>query len=340
MGIRLAINGYGRIGRCVLRALYESEKRSHMRIVAINEPADLASMMHLTRYDSTHGRFAGTVSCEGQTLWVQGDPIAVFHQREVQGLPWADLEVDVVLECSGRWVRRQDGEAHKLAGAKKVLFSCPGEPGMDATVVFGLNEGELSGKETIVSNASCTTNCICHVIHALDEALGISEGVISTTHSMMNDQPVIDAYHHRDHRRMRSSGFSIIPAETGLARGIERILPHLQGRFHAVSLRVPTMNVSLMQLTARVGEAVDRETVNSILRETACRKPRILGYTEERLVSCDYNHDSRSAIVDGTQTGIGGRDLLTVMAWFDNEWAYAHRMLDTAEVLMRAGGGF
>jgi glyceraldehyde-3-phosphate dehydrogenase type I len=338
MTIRLAINGYGRIGRCILRALYESEKRDEMRIVAINEPADVASMAHLTRYDSTHGRFSGSVAHDSGALWIEGDPIAVFHQKKIIGLPWADLGVDLVMECSGHWIRRQDVEIHRSAGARKVLLSCPGEPDMDATVVFGLNETTLTGRESLVSNASCTTNCICHVIHALDEALGIAEGVITTTHSMMNDQPVIDAYHHRDLRRTRSSGFSIIPAETGLARGIERILPHLRGCFQAVSLRVPTMNVSLMQLTARVKKGgVCQQEVNAILEAAASRKPGILGYTEERLVSCDYNHDTRSAIVDGTQTSVCGENLLTVMAWFDNEWGYANRMLDTAGFLMRAG---
>ncbi|TWI71770.1 erythrose 4-phosphate dehydrogenase [Desulfobotulus alkaliphilus] len=335
MTIRIAINGYGRIGRCVLRALYETSGESPLRIVAINEPADISVMAHLTRYDSTHGRFFGSVEFDEDRIFVNGDSIAVSRQSSMEGLPWGMLGVDVVMECTGRWIRREDAEVHKACGAKKVLFSCPAAPDVDATVVFGLNEKSLSGNESIVSNASCTTNCICHLIHALDQSLGIVSGVITTTHAMMNDQPVIDAYHHGDLRRTRSAGFSILPVETGLARGLDRIFPHLQGRFQAVSLRVPTMNVSLMQLTARVEKAVDREGVNTILKKAACKKPHVMGYGEEMLVSCDYNHDSRSAIVDGTQTRVAEGNLVTVMAWFDNEWGYANRMLDTAAVLGR-----
>ncbi|TYT75043.1 type I glyceraldehyde-3-phosphate dehydrogenase [Desulfobotulus mexicanus] len=333
MTIRIAINGYGRIGRCVLRALYESSGDRSLRIVAINEPADISVMAHLTRYDSTHGRFSGTVGFDEDALFVEDDIITVTRQSTIEGLPWGRLGVDLVMECTGHWISRQDAEAHKACGAKKVLFSCPAAPDVDATVVFGLNEKSLSGYETVVSNASCTTNCICHLIHALDQSLGIVSGVITTTHAMMNDQPVIDAYHHGDLRRTRSAGYSILPVETGLARGLDRIFPHLKGRFQAVSLRVPTMNVSLMQLTARVEKTVDREGVNVILKEAACKKPHVMGYGEDMLVSCDYNHDARSAIVDGTQTRVAGGHLVTVMAWFDNEWGYANRMLDTAAVL-------
>ncbi|MCW7752761.1 erythrose-4-phosphate dehydrogenase [Desulfobotulus sp. H1] len=339
MTIRLGINGYGRIGRCVLRALYESHHRNAMRIVAINDPADMAAMAHLTRYDSTHGPFRKKVAFHNDELYVGEDSISVTHSPELDGLPWADLGVDVLLECSGVWVRRQDAEKHKAMGAKKVLFSNPAEADVDATVVFGLNDANLSKTDTIVSNASCTTNCICHVIDALDKAVGISGGVITTTHSVMNDQPVIDAYHHSDLRRTRCAGFSIVPVETGLARGIDRIFPHLQGCFQAVSLRVPTMNVSMMQLTARVEKSVNIRGVNDIIKEAALPRPSVMGYTEELLVSCDFNGDARSVIVDGTQTRVVGNRMVTVLAWFDNEWGYANRMLDTAEVLGRIAEG-
>lgn len=336
MGIRIAINGYGRIGRCILRALYESGWRDEMEIVAINELSDIRSIAHLTRYDSTHGRFQGTVSCEGNLLYINDDPIQVLCEKKIENLPWEALGVDVVLECTGRYQRRRDAKAHLDSGAGRVVFSSPAEPDVDATIVYGLNDGLLTGEETIISNASCTTNCICHVIRALDTAFGVENGVITTTHSVMNDQPVIDAYHHPDFRRTRSSSASIIPATTGLAKGIDRILPELKGRFTAVSLRVPVTNVSVMQLTATVGEKTDARAVNTVLREAAEGLCGIFGYTEELLVSCDYNHDPRSSVVDGTQTGVSGENLVSVMAWFDNEWGYANRMLDTTKALMDA----
>lgn len=335
MAIRVAINGYGRIGRCILRALYESGKREHIEIVAINELADIALMAHLTRHDSTHGLFPGEVVHDAESLHVLGDVIPVLHHEMLENLPWKDLGVDLVLECTGRWQKRSDADIHIRQGAGKVLFSCPAEASVDATIVWGLNENLLTESARIVSNASCTTNCICHVIHALDKGLGIESGVITTIHSMMNDQPVIDAYHHADLRRTRSASSSIIPVETGLALGVDRILPELKGRFQAASLRVPVANVSIMQLTAKTGIRTDRKQVNDIFREYAAKRPAVVGYTEEPLVSCDYIHDSRSSIVDGTQTRIVDGRLLTVMAWCDNEWGYANRMLDTAEKMMR-----
>lgn len=336
MAIRLAINGYGRIGRCILRALYESGKREKMEIVAINELADIKLMAHLTRHDSTHGIFPGEVGHDEKHLEILGDSIAVLHHADLETLPWKELGVDLVLECTGKWQKRSEAEIHIRQGAGKVLFSSPAEANVDATIVFGLNEHLLSKNTAIVSNASCTTNCICHVIDALDRSFGIESGIITTIHSVMNDQPVIDAYHHSDLRRTRSSSASIIPVETGLAFGIGRILPELQGRFQALSLRVPVTNVSIMQLAARTKIQVEKDAINRALLEYAGKKPEVMGYTEEPLVSCDYIHDTRSSIVDGTQTRIVDGNLLTVMAWCDNEWGYANRMLDTAEKMTGA----
>lgn len=335
MTINIAINGYGRIGRCVLRALYESGYRKEMRIVAVNECSDIDAIFHLTRYDSTHGRFPGTVTCKDNFLIVNGDSIHVSFEQGLDHLPWRELDIDVVFECSGSYTERIKAEKHIENGAGRVIFSCPAEKDVDATIVYGLNETLLNGTERIISNASCTTNCITHVISELDKKFGIECGVITTIHSMMNDQPVIDAYHHPDLRRTRSSGFSIIPASTELAKGIDRLLPGLQGRFEAVSMRVPTMNVSAIQLAALVGSRTSREEVNEIMKTAAATNLRgILGYTEEPLVSCDFNHDPRSAVVDGTQTKISGGRMVNLTAWFDNEWGYSNRMLDTARVLL------
>lgn len=335
MSLKIAINGYGRIGRCIIRALYESDRRDKICLVGINELSSLSSIVHLTQFDSTHGKFQGNVTCEGDYLLVEGDRIFVTCERDMASLPWKRLGVDIVLECTGSFVERAVAERHLAAGAGKVLFSCPAQSDVDATIVYGLNEGTLSQSDTIVSNASCTTNCISHVIQMLDDAFGIENGMVTTTHSMMNDQPVIDAYHNPDLRKSRSSSNSIIPVNTGLAKGLDRIFPSLQGRFEAVSLRVPTLNVSIMQLTAHLATSTDVVEVNRLFRTAARgRLKGILGYTELPLVSCDFNHDPCSAIVDGGQTNVSGGSLVTVMAWFDNEWGYANRMLDTALAMM------
>ena len=337
MSIRIAINGYGRIGRCVLRALYESGKREEMEIVAVNEPASLEAIAHLTQFDSTHGRFHGEVSHEDGFLVVNGDRIHCSREDDIRRCPWSRLNVDVALECSGKYTDRSSAEAHLQSGARKVIFSCPAARDVDATIVCGYNEDALSSEDTVISNASCTSNCITHIIDLLHERLHIENGIISTIHSMMNDQPVIDAYHNPDLRKNRSSGNSIIPVNTGLATGIDRLFPHLQGRFQAVSLRVPTMNVSAMQLTARTRLDADADAVNLIFRRAA-EGPLagILGYTELPLVSCDFTHDPRSAVVDGNQTSVSGGKLINIMAWFDNEWGYANRMLDAVSAVLRA----
>ena len=323
--IRLAINGYGRIGRCVLRALYESEHRQRMQIVAINEPADLATIMHLTKYDSTHGRFPGKVSVRDQSLVVDGDRIAVTHHSELADLHWHG--VDVVLECSGFYDTRDALAAHIEQGASYALLSQPGEQDIPA-VVYGINEEQLSPDVVIASAASCTTNCIVPVIDVLQRAFGIESGTITTIHSAMNDQPVLDAYHNTDLRKTRSAGMSMIPVDTGLAIGIGRILPELEGRFAARALRIPTHNVSAMELTLQCRTEVSVDAVNrALLAASENRLAGLTGVSNEPLASCDFNHDPRSGIVDAGQTRVSGQ-LVNVLVWFDNEWGYANRMLD------------
>jgi len=328
--IRIAINGYGRIGRSVLRALYESEARNSVQVVAINELADSKTIAHLTRYDSTHGRFSGTVSVDENRLQINGDSIVILHQTDIDQLPWAELEVDVVLECSGTFSDRATAEQHIASGAKRVLFSQPAEPTVDATIVFGINQHSLSGDETIISSASCSTNCVVPVIKVLNDQFGVEAGVITTIHSAMNDQPVIDAYHDTDLRKTRAAMQSIIPVDTGLALGIDRLLPELTGRFQAQAMRVPTVNVSVIDLSVILNSNVGIDEINGALEQASLGPLNgVLGYTEEPLASCDFNHDPRSGIVDASQTRVSQEKLVKVLIWFDNEWGYANRMIDT-----------
>jgi glyceraldehyde 3-phosphate dehydrogenase/D-erythrose 4-phosphate dehydrogenase len=338
MSYRVAINGYGRIGRCVLRAFYESTNYADLRIVAINDLADIGNLAHLTRYDSTHGRFLGSVEecAEGpeKSLIVDGDKIRVFNQQDIRDLPWGDLEIDLVMECSGAFTDRETAQLHIANGAGKVLFSQPAESDVDATLVYGINHTSLPKDAEVISNASCTTNCIVPVLQALDGSLKIESGVITTIHSAMNDQPIIDSYHDNDLRKARSAMQSIIPVDTALAKGIERILPKLTGLLEAQAIRVPTLNVSLMDLTVSVAVDTDTSTVNQLLRKASEQLPaNILGVTDEPLASCDFNHDPRSAIVDLSQTRVANKNLIKLLVWFDNEWAYANRMLDVAQYI-------
>ena len=338
MAYRIAINGYGRIGRCVLRAFYESTDYADMQLVAINDLADIANLSHLTRYDSTHGRFLGTVETSndssGKTLIVNGDEIRVFNEPNVGKLPWSDLDVDLVMECSGAFKDRATAALHITGGAKKVLFSQPAESDVDATLVFGINHTTLKPNAEIVSNASCTTNCIVPVLKTINEAFKIESGAITTIHSAMNDQPVIDSYHDDDLRKTRSAMQSIIPVGTALAKGIERILPELTGLLEAQAIRVPTLNVSLMDLTLSVATTTNVEEVNRAIREASASLPaNVLGFTDEPLASCDFNHDPRSAIVDMNHTSVANGNLIKLFVWFDNEWAYANRMLDVAKYM-------
>ncbi len=334
MPYRIAINGYGRIGRCVLRAFYESANYADLRIVAINDLADIRTLAHLTRYDSTHGRFLGSVEAKGKLLLVNKDPISITNQPVLDALPWRESALDLVMECSGSFTDRISAEKHLGNGAQTVLFSQPAEADVDATVIYGINHQDLSANHRIISNASCTTNCVVPVIKALHDKFRVASGVITTIHSAMNDQPVIDSSHHNDLRKTRSAVQSIIPVDTELARGIERILPELAGRFEAQAVRVPTVNVSAMDISILVEESCTADTVNEAIRAASEGiLPNVLGYTDEPLASCDFNHDPRSAVVDLNQTRVAGRQLVKLLVWFDNEWAYANRMLDVAQHL-------
>ncbi|TGN40364.1 type I glyceraldehyde-3-phosphate dehydrogenase [Marinobacter confluentis] len=333
---RIAINGYGRIGQCVLRALYENRFRDHLQVVAINELADIDTIAHLTRYDSTHGRFQGEIGVEGDSLLVNGDRIRVLRHSDPAELPWDELGVDLVLECSGAFSDRATAEQHLTSGAKRLLFSQPAESDVDRTVVYGVNHDQLTTADRIVAAASCTTNCLVPVIQILDEAFGVEQGSTTTIHAAMNDQPVIDAYHHQDLRRTRSALHNIVPVDTGLAKGIERLLPHMEGRFSSVAMRVPTMNVSAIDMVVNVRENTSVEAVNNLLKNAA-RGPlqHILGYTDELLASSDFNHDAHSGIVDGGQTRVTGGTMVKVLCWFDNEWGFANRMLDVSHVWLK-----
>lgn len=337
MTVRLAINGYGRIGRCVLRALFEAGLQGQLQVVAINELADCKTIGHLTKYDSTHGRFPGEVSVGEDQLSINDHKIRILHCENPEDLPWKELEIDLVLECSGAFSDRHSAQKHIDQGAKRVLFSQPAQADVDATVVYGVNQHQLTGSDKIVSNASCTTNCSVPVIKALHDAFGIESGVITTLHSAMNDQPVIDAYHHTDLRKTRSAINSMIPVDTELARGIERLLPELLGRIEAQAMRIPTANVSAIDLSVVIQKDVTIEEVNRILKHAADNRFNgVLGYTEELLASCDFNHDKRSGVVDAGQTRVASKRLAKVLIWFDNEWGYANRMLDVALAWQRA----
>ncbi|MCE0733832.1 erythrose-4-phosphate dehydrogenase [Halomonas sp. G15] len=351
MAHRIAINGYGRIGQCVLRALIEQNRAEQqegaaqrrtgpldhepeLEIVAINELSDLATIAYLTRYDTTHGRFPGEVSARDGQLVVDGRAIRVLSEPDPDRLPWAELGIDLVLECSGSFKERATAERHLAAGAGRLLFSQPAEADVDATIVSGINDHELAPTQRIVSAASCTTNCLVPVLTVLDEALGIEHGVTTTIHSAMNDQPVIDAYHQTDLRLTRSAMHSIVPVDTGLARGINRLMPHLAGRFECLHVRVPTINVSVMDLAITVRRDTSAAEVNALLAEASRgRLAGLLGYTEEPMASVDFNHDPRSGIVDATQTRVAGGRLIKLLCWFDNEWGFANRMLDVARRL-------
>ncbi|RUO58698.1 erythrose-4-phosphate dehydrogenase [Pseudidiomarina insulisalsae] len=332
---RIALNGFGRIGRSVLRALYERGYREQLEIVAINELAPVTAMAHLLKYDTSHGRFQLPVATPGEhRLQVGNDVIRISAEAEISCLQWRDLNVDLVLDCTGVHGTREDGAHYHEAGLPKVLFSHPGSPDVDFTAIYGINTDHLTDDHKIVSNGSCTTNCSVPVLKVLDDAFGIESGAITTIHAAMHDQQVIDAYH-QDPRLARAAGRSIIPVDTRLARGIERIMPHFAGKFEAIQVRVPTTNVTAMDISVTVREDVTIEMVNEALAQAArSGMAAILGFTSEPLVSIDFNHDPRSSIVDGTQTRVAGKHLVKVLCWCDNEWGFANRMLDTAQVIL------
>jgi len=332
--LRLAINGYGRIGRCFLRALLESPLAHKLQVVAINEPADLESMAYLTRFDSTHGRFPGQVETGDGCLIVDGLPIAVSHARTPEEVDWRALDIDLLVECSGHYGHRADLQRFLDAGCPRLLLSHPGYSGsdVDSTIVTGINQNSLTGEETLVSAASCTTNAIVPVLDLLDREIGIEQVLLTTLHSVMNDQPLIDAYHHTDLRRTRSAMQSIIPVSTGLARGIERLLPQLAGRVQAKAIRVPTLNVSAIDLTITTQRPVSAAEINRLLADAAHGPfARLIAYSEAAHASIDFNHDPHSAIVDGSQTRTAGPHLANLFVWFDNEWGFANRLLEVAD---------
>jgi len=336
MNYRIAINGYGRIGQSVLRAIYSGPRRDNMKVVAINDLADLETLTYLTRYDTTHGRFPATVGNDGTHLLVDEDKIDVFSEEDPDSLPWDRLNIDLILECTGSYTDRATAERLLFAGAQKLLFSQPADDDIDATIIYGFNHHDLNGTQRIVSCASCTTNCVVPVLNLIEQQFGIRNGVSTTIHSAMNDQPVIDRYHSKDLRLTRSAMSSVIPVETGLHQGIAKFLPQLEGKIESLHLRVPTLNVSLMDLSLNLNRSATKEEINRLIQQTASGKlNRLLGYSEEAHASMDFNSDSRSAVVDGTQTRVSDKTLLKLMIWFDNEWSYACRMLDVAEYWLR-----
>jgi D-erythrose 4-phosphate dehydrogenase len=328
--IRIAINGFGRIGRSILRALYERNLQDQLQIVAINELADLESVSYMLRYDSTHGRFPGVVEIKESGLIVNGDGVQVFHETEVSSLPWKALDIDLVLECTGVVKDSDHAELHLVQGAKRVLISHPAEAGVDATVIQGFNHKTLLADHKIISNGSCSTNCLIPVLKLLNSEFGIERGMTTTIHSAMNDQPVIDAYH-SDLRRTRAAVQSIIPVETGLAKGITRLMPELAGKFESLHVRVPTINVSVLDVTLQLKQDVTVDQINTLFKQAAENElAGILAFTQEPHASVDFNHDPHSAVVDATQTRVSDGSLVKLLIWFDNEWGFANRMLDTA----------
>lgn len=331
MRYKVAINGYGRIGQSVLRAIYSSPLRSKFLIVAINELADIETLTYLTRYDTTHGRFPYPLRFDNDFLYIGEDKIRIINEPDPTKLPWRELGVDLLFECSGSFDDRKTSEQHLQSGAKRLLLSHPATSEVDSTIVFGYNHLLLRPEHQIVSNASCTTNCVVPILNLLNRELGIENGATTTIHSAMNDQPVIDSYHHTNLRLTRSALHSIIPVDTGLAKGIDRLMPQLAHRFECLHVRVPTINVSVMDLSINVKTATTAIKVNQFIREEAQGALNgLMGYTEEAHASVDFNTDPRSSIVDGTQTRVCGGKLVKMLCWFDNEWGFANRMLDVA----------
>jgi glyceraldehyde 3-phosphate dehydrogenase len=329
MPIKVGINGYGRIGRNVLRALYEGKRTGEVQIVALNDLGDAKTNAHLTQYDTVHGRFPGEVKVDGDSMVVNGDRIRVLAQRDPAKLPWGSLGVEYVLESTGLFTSKAKASAHLTGGAKRVVISAPGGEDVDATIVYGVNHHVLSSKHTVISNASCTTNCLAPVAKVLHDAIGICAGIMTTVHSYTNDQVLTDVYH-TDLRRARSATMSQIPTKTGAAAAVGLVLPELKGRLDGFAVRVPTINVSLVDLTFTAKRATTVEEVNQALRSAATGALRgVLAYNEAPLVSVDFNHDAHSSIFDATLTKVIGGNLVKVCAWYDNEWGFSNRMIDT-----------
>jgi glyceraldehyde 3-phosphate dehydrogenase len=335
MTIRVAINGYGRIGRNILRAHYEGGKKNDIQIVAINDLGNAQSNAHLTRFDTAHGKFPGTVTVDGDNMIVNGDKIRVFAQRNPAEIPWGELNVDVVLECTGFFTTKEKASAHLKGGAKKVIISAPGGKDVDATIVFGVNQNVLKGSDTVISNASCTTNCLAPLVKPLHDRIGLETGLMTTVHAYTNDQVLTDVMH-EDLRRARSATQSMIPTKTGAAAAVGLVLPELNGKLDGFAIRVPTINVSIVDLSFIAKRDTTVDEVNAIMKEASEGTLNgILTYNTDPLVSVDFNHNPASSNFDATLTKVSGR-LVKVSSWYDNEWGFSNRMLDTTVALMSA----
>src|SRR5512138_167602 len=336
MPIKVGINGYGRIGRNILRALYEANRQKEIQIVAINDLGDAKTNAHLTQYDTVHGKFPGEVTVDGDSMVVNGDRIRVIAERDPSKLPWGELGVDVVFECTGLFTSKEKASAHLNAGAKKVVISAPGGKDVDATIVYGVNHNTLKSSYTVISNASCTTNCLAPVAKVLNEKVGITSGVMTTIHAYTNDQVLTDVYH-KDLRRARSATMSMIPTKTGAAAAVGLVLPELNGKLDGFAVRVPTINVSLVDLSFIAKRATSVEEINAAMKQAAEGSLKgVLAYTDEPLVSVDFNHDPASSTYDATMTKVIDGTLVKVCAWYDNEWGFSNRMLDTAIAWFKA----
>ncbi|MFK7889167.1 MAG: type I glyceraldehyde-3-phosphate dehydrogenase [Granulosicoccus sp.] len=333
MAVKIAINGYGRIGRNILRAIHELDRSDEFDVVAINDLGDAQTNAHLTRYDTAHGKFPGEVAVDGDYLVVNGDKLRVFAERDPSKLPWGELGVDVVLECTGLFRNREKAGMHLQAGAKKVIISAPGGSDIDATVVYGVNHADLKASDQIISNASCTTNCLAPLAKVLNDSVGIVRGLMTTIHAYTNDQVLTDVYH-SDLRRARSATMSMIPTTTGAAKAVGLVLPEMNGKLDGFAMRVPTINVSIVDLTFTAGRDTSVDEINQIVREAA--DGVILAYTEEPLVSIDFNHTATSSNFDAGMTRVMEGNLVKACSWYDNEWGFSCRMLDTTIAAMNA----
>jgi glyceraldehyde 3-phosphate dehydrogenase len=330
MAIKVGINGYGRIGRNILRALYEGKRNGEVQIVALNDLGDAKTNVHLTRYDTVHGKFPGEVKVDGDSMVVNDDRIKVLAERDPAKLPWGDLGIDYVFECTGLFTSKAKASAHLKGGAKRVVISAPGGEDVDATIVYGVNHNVLKKDFTVISNASCTTNCLVPMVKVLHDKIGVVNGIMTTIHSYTNDQVLTDVYH-SDLRRARSATMSQIPTKTGAAAATGLVLPELKGKLDGYSIRVPTINVSLVDLTFTAKRATTVEEVNKAMKEAAASGPLkgVLAYNDAPLVSSDFNHDPHSSIFDATLTKIIDGTLVKVFSWYDNEWGFSNRMIDT-----------
>jgi glyceraldehyde 3-phosphate dehydrogenase len=336
MPIKVAINGYGRIGRNIIRALYESGRTNEIQVVAVNDLGDVKTNAHLTQYDSVHGKFPFEVGIEGDCIVINGDKIKVFSERDPSKLPWGELGIDVVHECTGLFTSKAKASAHITAGAKKVIISAPGGNDVDGTIVFGVNHNTLKSSDTVISNASCTTNCLAPIVKALHDKIGVDHGLMTTIHSYTNDQVLTDVYH-SDLHRARSATQSMIPTKTGAAAAVGLVLPELAGKLDGFAMRVPTINVSVVDLTFQASRATTKEEVDQVLRDAANGFLKgILEINDKPLVSMDFNHNPASSIYEAGLTKILKGNFVKVLSWYDNEWGFSNRMLDTTVALVNA----